>query len=476
MKKRLKLSYSLTISLALVTWVIFYPGILSVDSLYTFREASLGSFTDIRSPFITTVLSLFLKAGGTIGLLTLLQCLLGFLGVRRLILAITALFSVERARQKWIACFVILLLSSPLTPMPVYFATFWLDTWLAIFLLWVVALLLELAKEISMVITRESQMKISLLITLITFAMLTRLNSPILYPALILGLSSVLWHKPISHRWLLVLALCPLVFYLLFTLFQYKVMGVKRVHQERNVLALDLASMLTYNPSICQTLSLQSCDVIQGKLSPGFIAGNGAIDHTLNQGLGTIEPAFVDLASSPLLPHDLWLAIYHYPWTYGAVKVLNFLDYIRPRDQYYFQAFIHPNNLGFSFNPRFEPVRNKLFVLLHVVYQHPVLKIFSFVHLPWILVNFTGIAFYFIYKRISNQFKTLGTILFIPAIYYFSYLIALTASDFRFMYPSTLLMQVLTFTLLVQIIALPAIAGRWRDNPLLQSIETIRRG
>lgn len=439
------------------------------------REARLGDFSDIRSPFITILLSVFLKVEGTLGLLTLLQCLLGFFGLRRLTLAITELFSIEWARQEWIACLVIVVLTLPLTPMPVYFATFWLDTWLAIFMLWVAALLLELAKEPPTVVSGKSWVKIFVLIALMIFVMLTRLNSPVLHPALSAGLLSVLWNRPISRTALLAFAICPLIFYLVFVLLQYPFADVKHAHQERIVLALDLASMLTYNPSICETLSLQSCDVIQGKLSPEFVAGDGAIDHTLNQGLGTMEPAFVKLAFSSFLLEDMWLAVKHYPGTYGTVKILNFMDYIRPRDRYYYQAFIHPNNLGFAYNPRLDPVRNTLFVLLHRAYEHPILKFFSFVHLPWLIINLMGIIFCFLYKQKSEQLKILCTILFIPATYYGSYLIALTASDFRFMYPSTLLVQIITITVLVCFIPLPAIANRWRDKPLAENTEPIHR-
>jgi hypothetical protein len=460
---------------ALTTWAIFYPGILSVDSLSIIREARLGDFSDIRAPFITIMLSLFLRTGGTLGLVTLLQCLLGFFGLRRLTLAITELFFVEKMKQEWVASSVIVVLTLPWTPMPVYFATFWLDTWLAILSLWVVALLLELAHETSTVVSGKNQVKIFLLITLMVFIMLTRLNAPILYPVLTLGLLNVIWKKPISRKALLALALCPLLFYLAFVLLQYKFLGVRRAHQERIVLALDLASMLTYNPSICQTLSLQSCELIQGQLSPQFVAGNGAIDHTLNQGLGTMEPAFVKLAFSSFLFQDMWSAAQHYPETYGAVKVLNFLDYIRPRDRYYYQAFMHPNNLGFVLNSRFDRVRNELFVLLHAVYEHPILKFFSFVHLPWLIINLIGIVFCLVYKQKSEQLKILGPVLCIPATYYGAYLIALTASDFRFMYPSTLLVQAIVLTLLAQTIAWWATAGRRRDTPLPQNIETIQK-
>jgi len=446
MNNRIRLSSSFVISLALAlaVWAVFYPGVFSADSLYTYNEAITGKFSDIRPPLLAFMLFLFLKTGGTLGLFILMESLLGFLGVRRLLLAITDLFSSGQQRQDLVSSIGILILSLPLTPMPIYFVTLWFDSWLVIFLLWTIAFLMELSKTITGKHSRKDYFKIIATLIMISLVMLIRWNSLILYPPLILTWSMILWDKFFSHKILLALAISPLVICWLFLYFQYNVIGVTRAHNERVAFALDLASMIVFDPAVCKTLPLESCDMIQGKITSQFIVGAGAIDHTINQGLSIMEPTFVALTFSPSLPQDLWLAATHYPWIYGTVKVLNFWDYIRPRDQYYYQSFMHPNNLNLSFNPRFEPVRIKLFILLHAVYEHPILKFLSFVHLPWILVNLIGIVFCFIYKQKYEQLKILGAILLIPATYYLSYLVALTASDFRFMYPSTLIMQVLT--------------------------------
>jgi len=395
------------------------------------------------------MVSLLLKTGGPIALLALLQCIFGFLGIRQLVVAITDLFPSDKPTPKWIACFVILFLSSPITPMPIYFATLWDDSWLIILLLWSVALLLEFAREKKLVGARNNHRKVFLLIIPIAAVMLARPNSPIMYPPLILVFTSILRRQSFSRKFIFALALCPLMLYLFANIFYYAVVGVKHVHHERISLTLDLASMLTYNPIICQTLSLLSCKLIQEKFPPEFIAGNGAIDHTLGQGSNIPEPGFVELAASPFLVQDLWLAATHYPGTFGKVKVLNFLDYIRPRDQYYYQSFIHPNNFNLAFSPQLEPVRIWYFLLLNRVYRHPVLKYISFVHLPWILINLAGIIFWFLFARKSKKLTLIVMILTISTVYYLSYLLALTASEFRFMYPSTLLTQVIIITSII---------------------------
>jgi len=452
----IRVSVSLLISLALafIVWAIFFPGTMSSDSLYTYNEAINGDFSDVRPPLITFILYLFIKSGGGLGLFTLLECLLGFLGVRRLLMAEAALFGANLIIQDWIAVIGLLLLSVPLTPMPVYFVTLWFDSWLAIFLLWSIALLLELLRNTKISVTGPSRSKIYATLVSITLVISTRWNSLILFLPLIFVWLTILWKNIVSHRKILILAFSPLVFYLLFLIFQYEVIGVKRIHTERFAFALDLASMITYDPAICQSLPLRSCQIIQEKITSEFVVGNGAIDHTMNQGLGTVDPAFAELRLLPSLPQELWLAASHFPGSYLSVKTLNFFDYLRPRPRYYFQSFLRKNGMGLFMNERFETVRTQYISWLHSIYTHPILKMLSFAHVTWIFANLTGILYCFTFKRKSHIYVVLGQILLVPILYDLSYMIALTSSDFRYMYPSTLIMQVmtigLTFTLFAE--------------------------
>ena len=468
-------SFLIALTLALLTWLLFYPGIFSADSLYTYSEASTGKFTDLRSPFITLMVFILLKISGSINLITLFQCLLGFFGIRQLSVAVASLFVTDKPTREWIACIVLLLFSSPITPMPIYFATLWDDTWLIIFLVWSVALLIEFSKETNAASNRNNYPKVLLLIILIAAVMLSRPNSPILYPALILVFSSILSRQVFSRKTILFVALGPIIIYLLTNIFYYKVLGVKHVHHERISFALDSASMLTYNPTICQELSLRSCKLVNEKFPSEFIAGDGAIDHTLSQGSIRPEPGFVELAASSFVVQDLWSAATHYPVTYGIVKVLNFLDYIRPRNQYYFQSYIHPNNFNLAFIPQFKPVRDRFFLLLYLVYKHPTLKYISFVHFPWLLINLSGIVYWSRFVHKADTYSLMRRILYVPAVYYFSYLLAMTASEFRFMYPSALLVQVMFMTLIIlgiknSLRRLWKLAGRFKFSILLLAI------
>jgi len=390
------------------------------------------------------VLFLFFKAGGTIGLFTLVECLLGYLGVRNLLLALTDLFSASRARREGIASAGLLLLSSPLSPMPVYFVTLWFDSWLAIFLLWTLYFMLALLKNRGDAISRSDVITIIIIGILITLVMLVRWNSVTLYPILILLFCSILIRRLVPRRMLILVAMSPLAAYILFLFFEYYVAEVKAMHTERVSLALDLASMIVYEPSICETLKLQSCELVNGKITPEFVVGDGAIDHTINQGLRWMEPAFISLVNHKSLTSDMLQAAMHFPGTYAKVKALNFLDYMTPRPRYYFQSFIHPNDLGLYLNSQFDSVRTRYIALLHWVYSHPILKMLSFAHVTWMILDLGGLLYCFVMHRHSSRYALLGLILLVPLAYELSYLLALTASDFRFMYPSTLLTQIIT--------------------------------
>jgi hypothetical protein len=304
--------------------------------------------------------------------------------------------------------------------------------------------MLALANHENTIFSRRDIFSVLLIDILILLIMLIRWNAVVLYPILVLLLTFILLHRSVSRKWLVIVAVSPLLAYFIFLSVQYNIVKVKPVHAERVVMALDLASMIVYDPSVCESLKLSSCNLIQGKITPEFVVGNGAIDHTINQGRRRMEPAFIRLADSQSLKDEMYQAAMSFPLTYGKVKFLNFLDYLTPRPRYYFQSFIHPNQLGVYPNLRFDSVRNWYVTLLHSVYTHPILKMVSFAHITWMLLGMGLLSHSWVLNHHSTRHVILGGLLLVPLCYEFSYLLALTASDFRFMYPSTLLIQIIT--------------------------------
>ncbi|MGI8555822.1 MAG: hypothetical protein ACR2LT_05650, partial [Pyrinomonadaceae bacterium] len=68
--------------IAVVIWRIYYPGIMSPDSIDQYGQALEGNFVDWHPPLMSLVLSLIFKVGGGIGTLIFMQCLAALFGLR----------------------------------------------------------------------------------------------------------------------------------------------------------------------------------------------------------------------------------------------------------------------------------------------------------------------------------------------------------------------------------------------------------
>jgi hypothetical protein len=436
----LSLSYSLIA--ALLIWLVFYPGIFSLDSFFMVFEATSGLHSDAHSPLLPFILSFVLKFAGDLGIAMLIPIVAGFLGLRRLVIALLSFFGADHDTSIDIkASIILLLLSLPLTQLSIYLATLWTDTWLATLLLWILAFMLELYQAPLQDSEKQLLPRIWPLLLLIALAILIRQNAVVMYPALGLCVAWVLREKPLRPLWRVFSLLFPLVIFLLFWGYQYGVLKIMRAHTEQVSFALDFASMVIYDPSICQDLSLEGCDMVLDVFPPDFVVGNGAIDLAPNQGILPNKP-FYDLLNYPDLGMELLTAINDHPVLFATIKLLNFMDYIRPDSARYFYQRHNPEEYAHPF----APLTNSWFSITDWVLRDPLLRWFSFVHALWLMVNLFGLLICVWLVRRYERARFLGMLLMVPASYYASYLIALTASEFRFMYPSTLVMQVITLT------------------------------
>jgi len=435
-----------------LVWLVFYPGILSVDSLYMYLEAaSKVVYTDEKALLLPLTLSIILKAGGNLGLLILFQCMAGFLAVRYLAFSIAGFFQFDEINRDLIALLVLVVISSPLFLTFVYLVTFWMDTWLAIILLLASGLLIELYFNTAINST-SYRIRIFVLCIVISMALLVRLNSLIIYPVMALAMERVFHQRSAKVINKILLILCPVFIFGIFLFFQYNVLKVGKAYPNHTVFAVDMASTLEYDPSICEKALLSACDVLTNHSSCNYQVGKGALDCTYDQGKGIVYSPFYFLRNNSALETDYRYIIKEHTFTWLTVKFLNFSDYLRPVTyRYFFQVqdpvLLKEANLVTS--PRLSFLRERIFTELKWVSQHPVLRWFSFVHLPWLIIDVCGIVacvLIALRSRQRDKYLFFAIILAIPASYYISYLIAITASDFRFMYPSTLVMQVITLT------------------------------
>ena len=75
----------LTVAAALVLWRLFFPALMSADTMTQYGQALTRQYSDWHPVFMSVVLSLVLGLGGTVGLFMLFQCLAGVFGIRALV-------------------------------------------------------------------------------------------------------------------------------------------------------------------------------------------------------------------------------------------------------------------------------------------------------------------------------------------------------------------------------------------------------
>ena len=130
----------------MLVWQIFYPGLLSDDSLALYASAVTRTYWDWHPPIMAIAVSLVHGAGLGLGHLILAQTLLALFGLRALALACLHLFLRPLPRssvaRSWLATLVVAPFILPLRPLMLYAMTFSKDVWLTVAFLWIAAYLL----------------------------------------------------------------------------------------------------------------------------------------------------------------------------------------------------------------------------------------------------------------------------------------------------------------------------------------------
>ncbi len=349
---------------------------------------------------------------------------------------------------------VVVLLSTPFAPFSVYLATFWKDTWLLILLIWNLTLLFILRNQRRSSDSAAYLAQLFMLIVLQGLLLLVRHNAIVIYPVM----AFALWHvlkRGIPRFYRFTFLLCPLLLYFGFVRFQYSALKVDHAHIEYVVYQVDLVSMIALKPSLLSEMPYMT-EHLQGDWENSFIIGDsGYANIYLNDLLDNL--LYLDPNSGPLLAREYKYAVTRFPFTWMSIKMIMFLDHLQPyKDRYLYNDYMEKNEFGLSLNTMLLPQRNAIFKAMNKISSHPLFRWISFVHLPWLVVNFAMVTIFILlslrFLRFEAYFE-IATIIMIPLAYYLSFLFAITSPAFRFMYPSTVVVQVMLWVTLVRFVA-----------------------
>lgn len=469
--------YFLLFATAVVIWQIFYPGLLSPDSVGQYAQARTGIFDDANPPLMSLVLRLVVKLGGDIGALIFLQCLAAIFGLRSIVLLSILLFS-KQSISKQIAgiiatVFTILFLIPFLTPFMFFSVIFWKDAWLTIILLWVVSYLIWLFLNFDSLSRKNFIVHVLLLSVSASAIVIVRHNAIIIIPLICLSIAAFSRIKfgniglslalPLL---LMALTLNPAITY---------IFSVNHLYFGNTVLASDLKIMLKLYPELQPEYPLAArhqyapilLDAPQGGVWDESIEGKpcpviDCDDRMPQECYGTTantrnidgSNCYMRVGNdNKVLKNEYWNAVVHNPLQLASTKIYLFKQILHPKYWYTRKVAydIYQNSFGLKPNEEYSGIRAVFTTLSLETGNKWYFFWISGIHLIWLIVNFLCVI-YFLVKALTkrDKFSTFLILLFlIPFAYYLSYLLAATTTDYRFMYPSTLIMQVLTFALLI---------------------------
>jgi len=428
---------------SLFIWGIFFPANMSPDSIDQYGQASTNEYHDWHPPIMALILAVVMKCGGDIGTCMLIQCLAGSFGVYYLARCIAGLTIQNDCLAQYIAVIVFLLLLLPISPLAFYLMTFWKDAWCAIAFLWIFAIAIILYKRVSSLTTSQFFFLYLGLIILIALAILARYNALLTVPLFIALLWFIIYRRISSHRIAIFLSLLPIVLYGGMICVQYTFFNITKRHPEQQIMALDLVGMIVLKPSLHHEFPYTSQN-LQENYQDDYRYGDVGP-------LYWVTPLIIDesYTYNEKMVQEYRRAIVHFPLVWSKVKLRAFYELIRPTiTHYWFHSIIVSNQFGLAPNLLFQKIREKFIQIAQRIVTNRWLRLFSGVHLLWISVNIIGcVVVLFLYLKYRNPDLIFwGIVLGIPFIYYCSYLLATPARDFRFMYPSTLSIQILSLS------------------------------
>lgn len=427
--------YAVIVALALIVWWICRPGFMSADSIAQYGQAQSGQFNSLHPPIMAALLRLVLLAGGDLGLLMLVQCLAGMLGIvafAKALLRQVAGSRVAEFTRSWLAVGVLVGLLLPLSPLSFYLMTFWKDAWAMVLMLWLLERLLpgdgrdgEAARLVTTVV-------------LAVLLGLVRHNAVVVLPIVGAILAFRSKRRPGLAS---VVAFAPLGLFLVASIALDRGLRVADRSPAPVIMVLDLLGLCATGPEVCAELPWTRSHVLDPDALERYLPGDIGFFAWGEQRV-VDYPAIARDRSR--LASEYWRAIRRFPGAFARVKLEAFSNLLGLKSTYYFvHATIVDNPYGLQLEPASAGSRELLRSAIEGVAKHPILRWVSGVHALWIAVDLFGIAAFWSWHRTAAG-RGLGSVasaLTVPLAYYLSYLAATPVHDFRFMYPATLAVQ-----------------------------------
>jgi len=428
---------------ALIHSMVFYPGMVAWDMRVQIDEALAGCAGDVHPPVVAAILHLFFLSGLTVGRVFIIQEILFWTGLSVFLDSLLQLGffrPLKSSARHGILAVLLVLYLMPLTPYNFYAATLLKDSWLVIAILWGLHHFLVMAGIPGNDGTvRTGTLRMFTMSGCFACAALFRHNAVLLLPGACAAGVFCMWNRRYSWAW----ALLPL---LLYAGIQTGAAATIRIHKNnwnRFYYALELISYEAINPPADSEHRF-----VTPFLKPGFkqhfsFGGLGVTPWVENE---IVRQELFDDANAGAITQEYFSLLRRHPLLMTRVKLNAFAALLGLDWSWSVLAGNYSNNpelaASHSSPPRFATSLMTFYerIAYKKIYRPAVLG-----HLPWAVMNLlmaSGVIALLRSRKLSpaSGFFLLLFLSF-PLAYYLSYLIFAPSADYRYMMPSTLLIQ-----------------------------------
>jgi hypothetical protein len=381
----------------------------------------------------------------------LIQCITGCLGLYYLARAnIRYWFGEtlsERGSSRAALAVLLFLVLLPLSPVMFYLAHLGKDTWGAISVLWIGVCSFNLFRSPGERGGWYVALNTFLLQFTITLFLLVRFNAILLLPVFVLLVFVLLKPWGLKKAALLAAVTGALPFVADWSLRQ--LVPINRSHAEDQIMSCELVGMCVLDESLCAELPFTDSHLIKERYRQEYQWGYADPLFPWWGGAGPIvKPGYCADHHDELAPEYRRAARQH-PDLLVKVKWKAFTASLMDDYPNRHHRVIDPNDLGIALNARFQKPRAFLLSVDEWINTDKFLRRVARRHIFWLALTMASIAFLGVRGALRRDRRLLfaSLLLLMPLGYYSTFLLATASHNFRYMYPATLFVQILTVAL-----------------------------
>jgi hypothetical protein len=433
----------LGLAIAAIHAAIFYPGMLVWDLHVVFDGVLNGYIGDEHPPFIAVVFLLFSNAGFGTGMIFILQEILFWTGLAFFFKSLldhtpakSAPFGVRHALIAGLLCFFLL----PLTPYTFYAATIGKEPWFTIALLWGLHHFMATNSRDS---GGPSSLRCVLMALCFTLAASFRTNGP----ALLLIASCATGFSMRGQRWFVAWAVLPVVFYIAISASISCTLSIERRHVSRILYAFDLLGYeAVYGDSGGHVAFLDPF------LKPGW-REHFQFGHLVNVAYDK-KNKIADLAlTAPgnfeALKREYFQILREHPFRMAFVRMRTFVSALGIDWSWeVIPGSFEPLDVGGRYKEDTNHgVASALMRTFDAIRFRRVYRPIVISHAPWLILNIVAAgsaAAFCLRRRTQSTEAGFWLVLLCFPLVYSSSLLFVPSAEYRFMMPSTFLIQAIT--------------------------------